>query len=63
LQQPLLQVSQTRLVKTITASLRYFPRNFFARNGFGCICQDGLEVQVSQELYALLRVMLLLLLL
>ncbi len=57
LQQPLLQFSQTGLINAIAASFRHFPRDLFAGNGVGCICQKGLQVQVSQQLHTLLHVL------
>jgi hypothetical protein len=63
LQQPALQIAETRPVDAIAAPFTNFSLDFFARDGLGGVGQQGLQVQINQNVDALLRILLLLLLL
>jgi hypothetical protein len=52
LQKPVVEVSEARPVEAVAASFRYLPRNFFARNGLSCSCEEGVQMQINQMLEA-----------
>ena len=60
LQQPALQINQTSPVDAIAAPFTDFSLDLFARDGLGGLGQQGLQVQINENVDALLRILLLL---